>query len=184
MVVTFFGEAAMFSDRSIWTMVHGIGLSGAALLAMAAALFYLYAARSVADGAISLPSRDFTRLNLFAAAALWLSVLIGTYVIFPLYRATPPEGVVDLAAYPRAMILADPANAWLHGFAMEIKEHVPWIAAMLMTAVAYVAWRYRARLLGDAQMRAMTMGLIATALALVTAVALLGIFVNKFAPLQ
>ena len=35
----------LFSERGIWTMVHGIGLGGAALLGLAAALFYLYAAR-------------------------------------------------------------------------------------------------------------------------------------------
>ena len=29
----------LFSERSIWTMVHGIGLGGAALLGLAAALF-------------------------------------------------------------------------------------------------------------------------------------------------
>ena len=32
----------LFSERSIWTMVHGIGLGGAALLGLAAALFYLF----------------------------------------------------------------------------------------------------------------------------------------------
>ena len=36
----------LFSERSIWTMVHGIGLGGGALIGLAAALFYLYAARS------------------------------------------------------------------------------------------------------------------------------------------
>ena len=35
----------LFSERSIWTMVHGIGLGGGALIGLAAALFYLYAAR-------------------------------------------------------------------------------------------------------------------------------------------
>ena len=45
----------LFSERSIWTMVHGIGLGGGALIGLAAALFYLYAARS-SDGAVSSPS--------------------------------------------------------------------------------------------------------------------------------
>ena len=35
----------LFSGRSIWTMVRGIGLGGAALLGLGATLFYLYAAR-------------------------------------------------------------------------------------------------------------------------------------------
>jgi hypothetical protein len=33
----------LFSERSVWTMVHGIGLGGGALIGLAAALFYLYA---------------------------------------------------------------------------------------------------------------------------------------------
>ena len=53
------------------------------------------------------------------------------------------EGTTDLAAYPGALILGDPSTAWLHAFAMETKEHLPFIAYMLVTAVAFVAWRYR-----------------------------------------
>lgn len=30
----------LFSERSIWTMVHGIGLGGGALIGLAATLFY------------------------------------------------------------------------------------------------------------------------------------------------
>ena len=44
----------LFSERSIWTMVHGIGLGGGALIGLGAALFYLYAARS-SDGAAAPP---------------------------------------------------------------------------------------------------------------------------------
>lgn len=40
------GVSMLFSERSIWTMVHGIGLGGGALIGLAAALFYVYAARS------------------------------------------------------------------------------------------------------------------------------------------
>ncbi len=80
--------------------------------------------------------------------------------------------------------MADAENAWLHSFAMEIKEHAPWVAAMLMTAVAYVSVRYRERLHRDAQLHALTATLLAISLAVVTVVALLGIFVNKFAPVQ
>ena len=46
----------LFSERSIWTMVHGIGLGGGALLGLAAALFYFYAARP-SDGAGAPPGR-------------------------------------------------------------------------------------------------------------------------------
>jgi hypothetical protein len=52
---------------------------------------------------------------------LWITVLVGTYVIFPPYRATPPAGLADLSAFPRALLHANPDTVWLHAFAMEIK---------------------------------------------------------------
>lgn len=179
----------MFSGRSLWTMVHGIGLSGGALLGLAAALFYLYALpiREGAGGRIvatAAQGRALAWLSAATAMLLWVSVLIGTYIVFPAYRATPPAGATDLAAYPRALILADPSSAWLHTVAMEIKEHVPFIAAMLATAMAFVAVRERDRLLNDRALRRTGLALLGIAFALVGVVALLGTLVNKFAPLE
>lgn len=176
----------LFSDRSIWTMLHGIGLTGAALAALAAALFFLYAMRP-ANGSAALAPRQERALSgvlVAGAAMLWLVVIVGTYVIFPLYRATPPEGATDLAMYPRALLLGNPDTAWLHAFAMEIKEHVPFIAAMLATAVAYMGVRSPARLVADARTRAVGMALLSICLALVAAAGLLGVFINKVAPLE
>jgi hypothetical protein len=170
----------LFSDRSIQTMVHGIGLTGLAMMTLAAGLFALYAMRVAAGHT----SRSVSAALVVSAVTLWLIVLSGTYLIFPAYRATPPPGVTDLAPYPRAMILANADTAWLHSFGMEIKEHVPWIAAMLATAVAFVGVRYRSRLLIDAQLRQPAMLLLVICLGLVSAVGLLGVFVNKVAPLQ
>ena len=121
---------------------------------------------------------------IFGAATLWLAVIVGTYVIFPLYRATPPQGTTDLAMYPRALLLGNPETAWLHAFGMEIKEHVPFIAAMLATAVAFVAVRSPARLVGDARTRRMGLTLLSLCLMLVAAAGLLGVFINKVAPLE
>jgi len=45
----------LFSERSVWTMIHGVGLGGAGLMGLAAALFYLYAART-ADGSEGWPA--------------------------------------------------------------------------------------------------------------------------------
>jgi len=176
----------LFSDRSIWTMIHGIGFGGSALLALAAVLFALYLLRSgrlpAADGEDI--ARTVARLTGFAALMLWLTSLVGTYVVFPAYRATPPEGVADLTAYPRALIMGDPETAWLHAFAMETKEHVPWIATMLATAVAFVAWRYRSRFIGDEVLRRIGVKLLAISFAVVAYVSLLGVFINKVAPLE
>ena len=176
----------LFSERSIWTMLHGIGFGGGALLALAATLFALYLMYPRTGEAGTLPDRSaaITRLTGFAALLLWLTTIVGTYVVFPPYRATPPEGTTDLAAFPRALILGDPSTAWLHAFAMETKEHLPFIASILVTAVAFVAWRYRGRFLTDAALRRGGAVMLATAFAIVAWVALLGVFVNKVAPLD
>lgn len=175
----------MFSDRSVWTMIHGIVLGGGALMALAAALFSLRAMRAAdPSNAAVRESRYLAWLVVLAAAALWLTVFIGTYVNFPPYRATPPDGLTDLSQYPRSLLQSNPDTVWLHALAMEIKEHVPWIAAMLATAVAFVAVRYRSRLLTDMRLNSMATTLLAICFGLASIVGVLGIFINKVAPLD
>jgi hypothetical protein len=175
----------LFSERSLWTMVHGVGMGGAALLSLAAVLFGIYLVRT-GGGADPLQDRSkpIAALTAFSAAMIWLTTLVGTYLVFPLYRAAPPEGATDLSAYPRSMLLAEPSTRWLHAYAMETKEHLPFIAAMLVTAVAFVAWRYRRRFLEDRHLRALGTLFLAISFAVVAYVSLLGVFVNKVAPLE
>jgi hypothetical protein len=67
---------------------------------------------------------------------------------------------------------------------MESKEHMPWMAAMLATAVAFVAARYRGQLLSDDRLRRIGVSLLALTLAIVAGVSFLGILINKVAPLE
>ena len=175
----------LFTEDSLWAMVHGIALGGAALMALAAALFALSALRAQNPGiARDHASQSLARLTVFTAAVLWLTVLVGTYVVFPPYRAAPPESAIDLSQYPRSFLLANPDTAWLHAFAMESKEHMPWIASMLATAVAFVSVRYRSGLLRDTQLRTMAMALLGICFALVAFVGLMGVLIDKVAPLR
>lgn len=175
----------LFSADSVWTMIHGIVLGGGGLMLLAAALFALYAmAPAPGAGAVPRQSRQVASLLVLVAATLWMTVLGGTYIVFPPYRATPPEGLADLSQYPRSFLLANPGTAWLHRYAMETKEHVPWIAAMLATAAAFVGVRHRERLLEHPPIRRIVTGLTVTCFVLAAYVALLGVFVNKVAPLE
>lgn len=176
----------LFTGRSLLTMFHGMALGGGALVGLAAALFALRAMRfeGPADARADRQAGYLGWLLVFTALLLWLSVLSGTYVSFPEYRATPPEGVTELSRYPKALIQSSPGTAWLHSFAMETKEHLPWIAAMLGTAVAFVGRRYRTRVLGDRRLNDMASLAVAICLGLVSYIALLGVFVNKVAPLE
>jgi hypothetical protein len=179
-------DTNLFTERSLWTMIHGIVLSGAALMALSAALFSLHTIRAgnASETVARIQSRYLVGLTVFTAVILWLTVLVGTYVVFPPYRAVPPEGVTDFRLYPKALIQANPGTAWLHSFAMETKEHVPWISAMLATAVAFVSLRYRSQMLSDARLNKLATLLLAICLLLVAYAALLGVFVNKVAPLE
>ena len=55
---------------------------------------------------------------------------------------------------------------------------------MLATAVAFAGMRYRSQLLNDAPLRNMAMTLLAICFVLISVVGVLGIFINKVAPLQ
>jgi hypothetical protein len=179
-------DTMLFTTRSLWTMIHGIVLGGGALMALSAALFSLCVMRteSASDAPSPRQTRSMVWLTVLTALLLWLTVLAGTYVAFPPYRATPPEGLTDLTHYPRSLIQSNPGTAWLHSFAMEAKEHMPWIAVMLSTAVASIGVRYRSRLLSDAHLNRMATTLLAICFVLASFVALLGVFINKVAPLE
>jgi hypothetical protein len=177
-------DIQLFSSRSIWTMVHGIFLGGGALLLTAAALFSLITMNAATDGTNDRQARYLGWVLLLNCVLLWAAVVIGTYVTFPPYRATPPEGMLDLSRFPRELIRSNPSTAWLHSFAMETKEHVPWIAAMLSTPVAYAGWHGHKQLRNDARLRKIAISLTAIVFVLVAAVSFLGILVNKVAPLQ
>lgn len=173
----------LFSTSSLQTMLHGLVLSGGALVLLVLALLSmrLTTTSSGATGA-DRNAVMFGRLAVAAGILLWLSVVSGTYIIFPMYRATPPEGVTALADYPRALLMSKPDTRWLHTLGMEIKEHVPWIAAMLATAAAFVARRHPGLLATNGAVRRATGALLAIALVLTASVALLGVFINKVAP--
>jgi hypothetical protein len=175
---------SLFTARSIWTMLHGIVLGGGALIGLAAALFYLRVVPAGTSNETPRQARALSLLLVLTAAALWAGVIGGTYIVFPPYRATPPEGLTDLADYPRSLLLANPSTAWLHAFAMEIKEHVPWSAAMISTAVAFVSTRRAPALMQDQGVRRIANLLLWICIALVATAALLGTFVNKVAPLE
>jgi hypothetical protein len=175
----------LFSARSIWTMLHGIALGGGALIALAATLFGLLILKSESEVFDSSSRRTWVSgLATVSSVLVWLTVIGGTYIVFPPYRATPPEGVTDLAAYPRSFLLASADTAWLHGIAMEMKEHVPWIAAMLATAAAFITNRYRTMVFRESLERRLAIALLSSCVALVATASLLGVFVNKVAPLD
>lgn len=86
---------------------------------------------------------------------VWLAVSIGTFVIYPWYRAAPPAAPTHsaLAGYPKLLLMSQPQTAGWHEFGMEWKEHIGWLAPILVTSIAVVATRYRRTLTSEPRLR-------------------------------
>jgi hypothetical protein len=118
------------------------------------------------------------------AVAAWLTVITGTWIVYPWYRARPPEGTTDLAEYPRYFLLADEGLADWHEFGMEWKEHIAWIAPMLATVVAFGAVYYGRRLAHEPGIRKLLMWIFVAAFLTAGVAGLFGALITKAAPIK
>src|SRR6266540_7355187 len=99
------------SERALWTVIHGMGLGTLFLATFAAGLAGLYRLRPEPHVTSGLRER-IPRLAIgtwLMAVVAWLTVIIGTYIVYPWYRA----GVPDSA---RSRLLANPETALWHTF--------------------------------------------------------------------
>src|SRR3990170_924613 len=143
------------SAREGWTIVHGLVVGTVFLVAFAGGVAGLWSLRPELVTLEGIKER-LRRLYLGVwgmAIIAWVTVVTGTYVVYPWYRERPPEGTEDLTRYPRAFLLADPDKDLWHKFGMEWKEHIAWIAPMLATAVAVIVTMYGQRLAHDNRLR-------------------------------
>jgi hypothetical protein len=116
------------------------------------------------------------------AIVAWLTVITGTWIVYPWYRAMPPEGTTNLADYPRSLLLSsDLTSAW-HTFGMEWKEHIAWISPMLATAVAFVILYYGTQLIRRRDLYWPMLIVFGLAFAVAGIAGLFGAFITKAAP--
>lgn len=129
--------------RDAWTLLHGMIFGAIYLLAFAGGLAEMYALRPewlTVEGFRNRVRRMKVGLWVMALAA-WATVISGTFIVYPWYRAKPSEGA-DLLFYPRSLLLASPDTAAWHTFGMEWKEHVGWLAPIAATMVAFAVSYY------------------------------------------
>lgn len=171
--------------RELWGVIHGLGLGSLFLLAFGGGLAGLYSLRRelLTEAGMSDRLRRLLWGTWGMALVAWATVISGTWIVYPWYRAAPPEGTTDLTDYPRYRLLADEATAGWHEFGMEWKEHVAWIAPILATAVAFIVWRYGERLADDPQLRRAVMVLFVLAFLAAAVAGLFGAFITKTAPI-
>jgi hypothetical protein len=137
-------------------------------------------ARVLVSERVKTLTRSFSTAGM--ALVAWLTVLSGTWITYPWYRAKPPTGVAD-TAYPQAWLEGHGLSFW-HDYGMEWKEHVGWLAPFLATAVAFVALRYPRTLNGDKRLRGTVTTYFTLAFAAAVIAGLLGAIINNVAPNQ
>jgi hypothetical protein len=174
------------SLRDLVTVLHGMGFGALFMLAFAGALAELYRMSAPASGTI--PSIREQRLLQFYLGTMvilaWAAVLSGTYVVYPWYRAVPPAGATDLAAYPKFLLVASPTTSKWHSLGMEWKEHVAWLAPIAITMVAYVTAKYGRALTRPRQLRTAVLAFAVVAFVATGVAGAFGAFLNKYAPVR
>jgi hypothetical protein len=167
------------SSHEFWALVHGILLGGAFLLAFSGGLAGFYSLRSELLTAEGVRER-MRRLELgttVMAGLTWLTVIVGTWIVYPWYREDTPDS-------PKSLLLANSDTKDWHEFAMEWKEHIAWIAPMLATAAAFMVLYYRDDLIKSTFLRRVAMGLFIGAFVVAVIAGLLGALITKKAPVM
>ena len=174
------------TDRELWAVIHGMGLGALFLLAFGGGLAGLYSYRPnwlTLEGVRERVTRLAAGTWIMAIVA-WLTVITGTYIVYPWYRATPPAGTTGeaLEEYPRSFLLADAHLDLWHKFGMEWKEHIAFLAPILATAVAVMVTYYGPRLADKPRVRYVLMAMFAVAFAAAGIAAVFGALITKNAP--
>lgn len=166
------------TDREFWTVIHGLVLGAIYLLGFSAGLVGLWSFRPewVTVEGIRERLRRLQILVWGMALVSWATVITGTYIVYPWYRAQVPDS-------PRSILLADPATELWHRFGMEWKEHVGWVTPILATAVAFMVSYYGPRLSERPWIRYGAILLFGLAFAAAAVAGVFGAFLNKVAPI-
>jgi hypothetical protein len=178
-----------FTDREIWTVGHGLVLGTLFLLAFGGGLAGLYSlnTRYLTEEGVAERTPRLLIGSLVMAIVAWLTVISGTFVVYPWYRAAPPTGTdlsdqSVLGDFPRYWLLASDRTAEWHTLGMEWKEHVAWIAPFLATAVAFAVLYYGAQLVRRGEIRRAAIIFFTLAFLAAGVAGLFGAFITKAAP--
>lgn len=174
------------SLREGWTVLHGMLFGAAFLLAFAGGLAGLYSLRPEWITVEGLRER-MRRLKVgmwTMALVAWATVFTGTFIVYPWYRASAPEGTTDLTAYPRNFLLSSESTAEWHRLGMEWKEHVGWIAPIAATVVAFAVTYYGPILARRANERRAILVFFLVAFLAAAIAGVFGAFINKVAPIR
>ena len=185
------------TNRETWTLIHGMIIGSAFLLAFAGGLAGLWSLRGELVTAAGIRERLFRlKVGVTSMAILaWATVLTGTWIVYPWYREklAGDEGAGCVGQQtpgsecsPRDFLLSNSAGNtedW-HKFGMEWKEHIAWISPMLATAAALIVLYYGTDLVKNRKLRTLTLVLFVAAFAVAAIAGLFGALITKAAPVH
>jgi len=174
------------TNRETWALIHGMVLGALFLLAFGGGFAELWSLKErllTVEGAKERSPRLVIGTVGMAVVA-WFAVIVGTWIVYPWYRAVPPTGTSDFTDFPKSLLLASPSTAEWHNFAMEWKEHVAWFAPFLATAVAFAVIYYGVQLVRRDDIRKAALVFFTLAFAAAAIAGLFGALITKAAPVQ
>jgi len=175
-----------FTTRGLLTLLHGMGFGALYLLAFSGAIVELrrrYGNRGQAS--VGPDDEKFLKIYLVTMAVLaWLTVLTGTYLIYPWYRAVPPVGVANLAGFPQRLLQSNPATSAWHSIGMEWKEHVGWLTPIAATMAAAVSIKYGRDLRSHPQLRSAVLCFTVVAFLAAGIAGFFGAMLDQHAPVE
>jgi hypothetical protein len=184
------------SYRETMTVIHGMVLGAAFLLSFGGGLAGLYSLRPALVTAEGIRERTFRLIagTWMMAIVAWGTVITGTWVVYPWYRAklaaTPADcqgaTLPTATCSPKDFLTANVTGntkSW-HTFGMEWKEHIAWIAPILATAVAFAVTYYGRNLIKHQAIRRALMVMFVLAFGAAGIAGIFGAFINKIAPIR
>ncbi len=168
-----------FTGREFWGLVHGMGAGAVFLLAFAGGLAGLWSLRPelVTEAGVAERIRRLKIGTWIMAGAAWVTVLTGTWIVYPWYRDPSPNS-------PKSLLTANPNTADWHNFGMEWKEHIAWLAPLLATAVAFAVTYYGRELIKHQRVRRALMAFFTLSVVVAGIAGLFGALITKVEPVR
>jgi hypothetical protein len=178
-------HAMHLTSREFWTALHGMVFGAGLLVLFSGGFVAVWNLGSEASPELLRRRTYWTGIGLWGMALLaWVTVIIGTYLIYPWYRAKVPAGGVPegLAHFPKFLLLSKPETSEWHNFGMEWKEHIAWLSPLLLSAVACCVSCSGRQVARDATLRRVVLALFTLAFFCASIAGVLGALINKAAP--
>lgn len=168
-----------FSNKELWTLIHGMIFGALFLLSFGGGLAGLWSLRPelVTQAGIIDRVRRLKIGMIAMAVAAWGTVITGTWIVYPWYRAKLPTSA-------KSILLSNESTAQWHEFGMEWKEHIAWLSPILATLAAFIVVTMGVRLVQDRKIVNAVITIFILAFSVAAVAGLFGALITKAAPVH